>query len=309
MSAQNVDSTESAMYVEIKRFAVHDGPGVRTTLFLKGCSLACRWCHNPETIHPRPELLFHKMKCTSCGRCSAVCPNHQISGGEHSIDRQKCTSCGKCTAVCPSGALETAGKKISVREAADLLLADSIFYSPSGGVTLSGGEPLLQSKFCAALFSCLKEKEHIHCAIDTAGNVPWSCFEDVLPVTDLFLYDFKIADSGLHREYTGCGNRLILDNLTRLSQCGKAIEIRIPLIPGINLTEKNLHETGAFLAPLKAANRVRLLAFHSMAHSKFQAAGHEDTLPQTASPTAAEIKFAAEILDSYGLETIVPDII
>jgi len=301
------ENIENATYVEIKHFAVHDGPGVRTTLFLKGCSLACRWCHNPETILPQPELLFHKMKCSGCKKCTMVCQNHKFAGKTHLIDRKNCTACGRCTSACPTEALELAGRKITVTEAAGKLLADKIFYDPNGGVTVSGGEPLLQSKFCAALFRYLKRQDGIHCAVDTAGNVPWSAFEDVLPVTDLFLYDFKAADADLHREYTGCGNRQILDNLIRLNQSGREIEIRIPLIPGVNLLEKNLRETGDFLAPLKAVRRVRLLPFHSMAHSKFDAAGHLDTIPETRPPTRQEIESAAEILNSCGLDTIVPD--
>lgn len=296
----------TARYIAIKRFAVHDGPGVRTTVFLKGCPLNCVWCHNPEGVAAAPELAFHEMKCTGCGECARVCPNHRLDGTRHDIDRTRCRACGKCAQACPSGALELFGREITVAEAAEQLLADSIFYSDGGGVTVSGGEPLLQSDFCAELFRRLK-REGVHCAVDTSGCVPWRAFGQVLPVTDLFLYDLKVADTDKHRLYTGCGNELIRENLLRLNASGAEIEIRMPLIPGVNLGDGDLRGAGEMLAGLEGVKRIRLLPYHDYARSKYRAIGRFDTMPEVAPPTAEELAHAAEILKEYHPNVIVPD--
>ena len=211
----------SARYIDVKRFAVHDGPGIRTTLFLKGCSLRCIWCHNPESRLPQPELAIHYPKCTGCGECAKFCSCHKIVAGEHEFDRARCKACGNCEEVCPAGALELFGKSMTVDEAAEKLLEDRIFYADGGGITLSGGEPLLQSGFCAELLARMKS-EKIHCAVDTCGNVPWSAFEAVLPYTDMFLYDFKCADPEKHRRLTGARNDLLLENLKKLDGAGRS---------------------------------------------------------------------------------------
>ena len=299
--------TPTARYIAIKRFAVHDGPGVRTTLFLKGCPLKCVWCHNPEGISAAPELAFHEMKCTGCGACSKVCSNHRLDGDRHDIDRSHCRVCGKCVSACPSGALELFGREITVAEAAEQLLADRIFYADGGGVTVSGGEPLLQSDFCAALFRRLK-REGVHCAADTSGCVPWSAFEQMLPVTDLFLYDIKAADPETHRRCTGRGNELIRENLRRLNASGAEIEIRMPLIPGVNLGESDLRGAGEMLSGLDGVRTVQLLPYHDFARSKYRAIDRRDTMPQVAPPTAEELAHAAEILKEYHPNVILPDI-
>ena len=292
-----------ARYIDIKRFAVHDGPGIRTTLFLKGCSLRCIWCHNPESRSPQPELAIHYPKCTLCGECAKVCPCHRIVNGVHEFDRTACKACGKCEAACPSGALELFGKTMTADEAAEKLLEDRIFYPDGGGITLSGGEPLLQSQFCAELLRKMKA-EGIHCAVDTCGNVPWSAFEAVLPFTDLFLYDFKCADPEKHQRLTGSRNELILENLKKLDAAGKNIEIRMILVPEHNMSEDDLHAAGDFLAPLTNVSAVRLLAYHSLARSKFKAVGHPDTMPDVHSPNAEELESCAQILRSYAINAI-----
>ena len=298
----------SARYFAIKRFAVHDGPGIRTTLFLKGCSLRCLWCHNPEGIPAAPELAFHEMKCVNCGRCADACPQklHQVGENGHTFDRAKCTVCGQCADACPQNALEILGKTITVDEAVKELAADRIFYGDTGGVTLSGGEPLLQSTFCAELLKRL-EAENIHGAVDTSGNVPWAHFAKVLPFADLYLYDFKVRDSEKHRRFTGCGNELILDNLRRLDAAGKAVEIRMPLVPGLNLGDDDLRGAAEFLAPLRSVTAVRLLAYHAFARSKYRAQGKTDTMPDVPPPSPDELARAAEILNQAGLRTILPD--
>ena len=292
-----------AKYIDIKRFAVHDGPGIRTTLFLKGCSLRCIWCHNPESRFMQPELAIHYPKCTCCGECAKVCSCHKIVNGVHEFDRGACKACGKCTEACPSGALELFGKIITADEAAAKLLEDRIFYADNGGITLSGGEPLLHCQFCAELLKIMKG-EGIHCAVDTCGNVPWSSFETVLPFTDMFLYDFKCADSEKHRRLTGSGNELILENLKKLNGTGKNIEIRMIMVPEHNMSEDDLRAAGAFLAPLRNISVVRLLAYHSLARSKFQAVGHPDTMPDVPSPDAETLEKCAEILRSYSINAV-----
>ena len=287
-----------AKYIDIKRFAVHDGPGIRTTLFLKGCSLRCIWCHNPESRLPQPELAIHYPKCSMCGECAKICPCHRIANGVHDFRRADCKACGRCEAACPSGALELFGKNISVEDAAAKLLEDRIFYTDGGGITLSGGEPLLQSAFCAELLARMKA-EGIHCAVDTCGNVPWAAFEAVLPYADMFLYDFKCADSARHIRLTGRGNELVLENLRRLDETGKKIEIRMIMVPEHNMDESGLRAAGEFLAPLKNVSAVRLLAYHSLARSKFKAVGHPDTMPDVPSPDADALERAADILRSY----------
>ena len=292
-----------ARYIDIKRFAVHDGPGIRTTLFLKGCPLRCIWCHNPESRFPQPELAIHYPKCTCCGECAKVCSCHAIVNGVHEFKRDACKACGKCVDACPSGVLELFGKTITVDEAAEKLLEDRIFYADGGGVTISGGEPLLHSGFCAELLKRMKA-EGIHCAIDTCGNVQWAAFEAVLPYTDIFLYDFKCADSAKHQRLTGCGNELILENLKKLNATGKEIEIRMIMVPEHNMAEDDLKAAGKFLAPLKSISAVRLLAYHSLARSKFQAVGHPDTMPDVPSPDAEALEHCAALLRTYGVTVI-----
>lgn len=298
--------TIEASIVDIKRFAVHDGPGIRTTVFLKGCSLSCLWCHNPESIRRGPELGFLKNKCSLCGECEKVCPEHchSFADGGHRIDRSRCVFCGKCISACLYDALELYGRRISAQETAKLILEDRAFYNHSnGGATVSGGEPLLQAEYCAELFRILKA-ENIHCAVDTCGNVPWEAFEKVLPFTDMFLYDFKQIDSAKHKACTSAPNERILANLQRLSGCGRPIEIRMPLVPEHNMSDSDLSGAGKFLSGLRNLAAVRLLAYHSLARSKYESAGHEDTMPHVPAPSAEMMEHAKHILSGFGLNVI-----
>ncbi len=294
----------TGLLVDIKRFAIHDGPGIRTTLFMKGCSLSCRWCHNPESISKKTEIGFLGKKCTGCGKCVEICPNnaHALKEGIHTLDRSKCIACGKCVDACLPGALENYGREITVEEAVDKVIEDKVFYSNSnGGCTISGGEPLLQAEFCKEVFKRL-QKKGVHCAIDTSGATPWSNFETALPYVDMFLYDVKHTDAQQSQKHTGLSCNLVLSNLERLSQCGVPIEIRIPAIPEFNFDEASFDAIGKFLSKLKNIIGVRLLPYHNLARSKYEALGKPDTMPHVPAPTSEQMRFAASVLKNFDLK-------
>lgn len=291
--------------VDLKRLCVHDGPGIRTTLFLKGCPLQCRWCHNPESISPAPEIGFVPRRCRGCGQCAAVCPAgaHVLAAGCHTLNHAACTACGRCVSACLPGALEFYGRELTVAEAVAAVLEDRTFYARSGGgCTLSGGEPLWQAEFCAEVFTLLRAAG-VHCALDTSGAVSWDCFETVLPVTDLFLYDVKHADDTVHRAHTGCSNRELLDNLRRLSACGTPVEIRLPVIPGFNADPASLAALGELLSELPHLLGVRLLPYHH-ARLKHEMVGRSDLMADVPLPDAATMARAADILRHHGLTVL-----
>lgn len=285
----------------IKRFAVHDGDGIRTTVFFKGCPLSCRWCHNPEGISGKPQLAFYREKCVSCGKCVSVCDANVMTDGKHIVDREKCTVCGKCVSVCPREAFTVFGNETTVEELLPQLLTDRDFYETSGGgVTLSGGECLMQADFCAELLRALKA-EHINTAVDTCGYVPREALDKVIPDTDVFLYDIKHWDEKAHIRGTGKSNRLILDNLAYLASRSCAIEIRIPLIPGYN--DDAIAPIGLLLSGYPSITRVRLLAYHNLAQSKYASLGSSHKMPDLREDNGLE-KAKTE-LERFGLEVVI----
>jgi pyruvate formate lyase activating enzyme len=269
---------------DIQRFCLHDGPGVRTLVFFKGCTLRCLWCANPESQEFHPDLLNSRDRCIGCGSCLSVCPTGAISKGADGVevDRAKCTVCGECAERCPTGALRISGKAMSVANLVIEVERDRCFFDESGGgVTVSGGEPLVQADILRDLLSRLKSR-NINTAIETAGNVPWASFEKTLDCTDLYLYDLKHPHPQAHREGTGCGNDWILTNLEMLSSLGKKIIIRYPVIPGFNTGEAVVRGIGALVKRLRIGD-IDLLPFHRLGTGKYRQLGrdyeYEEILP------------------------------
>lgn len=282
---------------DIKRFAVHDGDGIRTTVFFKGCPLKCVWCHNPEGIAYKPSLAYYENKCTLCGSCVSACGQnaHLIKDGAHILDRHRCVSCGKCEQNCFNGALKLYGKEMTAEELFSILIEDKDFYESSGGgVTLSGGECLMQAPFCAELLKMLKESG-IHTAVDTCGYVPRENIDLVMPYTDIFLYDIKAIDEETHIRCTGRSNQLILENLKYIDSCGKKLEIRYPYVPNFNAEQAEM--IAEHLSRLNHVTRIRVLPYHNYAGSKYRALGMENTLPDLL-PTDEEIAIAEKTLCS-----------
>ena len=261
----------------IQKFSVNDGYGIRTIVFLLGCTLKCKWCQNPETLESRPMLMYLPDTCRGCKRCRAVCPmgGPQITVGDQVVlNRAQCVRCFECAETCPYDALKVSGKEMTTEEVFKEVMKDRVFYRQTGGgVTVSGGEPLMQIDFTAELLEMIK-KEAVGTCIETAGNVSWSCFERVLPFTDLFLFDVKFLDSKLHREWTGCDNGQILENLRKLAETGKEIIIRIPLIPDVN-DGQEFRDIIDSIAEIKNIREVHILPFHQLGSSKYEQMGME----------------------------------
>ena len=276
---------------DIKRFSVHDGDGIRTTVFFKGCSLKCVWCHNPESLDKKSQIAYFADKCINCGECTFVCKNnaHLMLNDEHFLNHELCSSCGICEDVCLGNAIKIYGKSYSVDELVEILLKDKDFYENSGGgVTFSGGECLLYPEYCCEIAKKLKEY-NVHVAIDTCGFVKKDAFDIVAPYTDLFLYDIKAIDSAVHVKCTGKDNDIILNNLRYIDNLNIPIYIRIPYVPDFNDCE--IDKIAEFIKPFININRVEVLAYHNYASSRYNALNIKNTLPKTL-PTDVEVEVA-----------------
>jgi len=287
---------------DIKKYAIHDGPGIRTTVFFQGCPLSCWWCHNPESQTRQPVLMYRANRCVLCATCVETCPQSVISINEIAItDRTKCDVCGECAEACYHGAREVSGKDMTLREVLAEIERDVPFYDQSGGgVTFSGGEPLNQRKFLAELLRECKKRE-IQTVVDTSGYAAWEVINGIRDDVDLFLYDLKLMDDDRHKKFTGVSNELILNNLQRLAESGERIEIRIPLIPGVNDDAENLEQSAAFIAELSNITGVELMGYHDIAEAKYEALGMVYPLPDTVPPTAEALQEAASYFENQGL--------
>ncbi|MFW6146489.1 MAG: glycyl-radical enzyme activating protein [Planctomycetota bacterium] len=261
--------------LNIQRFALHDGSGVRTTVFLQGCPLRCAWCQNPESIASEPQIMYAAARCAVCRACEATCPQgaHRFNGGEHVYDRTRCVRCGACVDACPTGALELAGRAQSVAAVLDEVQRDVPYYDESGGgLTISGGEPLAQPEVAAALARQAAVR-NLHTCLDTTGFAPWTALAPLVGAVDLFLYDVKLLDDDAHRRWTGQGNGLILANLDRLIAAGASIELRCPIIPTVNDTDAHLDGLARLVARLGGRVGCTILPYHGMAGSKYDRLG------------------------------------
>jgi len=294
-------NTLSSNIFAIKRYALHDGPNIRMTLFFKGCPLACWWCHNPEGIDFSSKILFLAEKCLGCGECVERCPEKALCMTTEGVARtgDKCTSCATCVQTCPVLAHEATGKSMSVAEMVAEIKKELPFFDQSGGgITCSGGEPLCQPESLLALLQACG-RLGIHRAVDTSGFAPTETLLQVAHHTELFLYDLKHMDSTIHERYTGVGNDLILSNLKTLGDNGHAIRIRIPLIGGINDDAKNIRATGAFVAGCKGVQGIDLLPYHPSATAKYRKLGRRYAGAALLAPTKEQVADTVEILKNY----------
>ncbi|MBC8224921.1 glycyl-radical enzyme activating protein [Candidatus Bathyarchaeota archaeon] len=296
---------ESGIVFDVKHFAVHDGPGIRTTIFLKGCPLRCLWCHSPESQSPRPEVAYYPNLCIGCGACVEACPNGAQTLGTPKILRELCTGVGRCAEECYAGATIIHGREASVEEVLEEVDKDRLLYETSGGgVTLSGGEPTMQPGFASALLGALKERGY-NTALDTCGHAEWKVLEHVITDADLVLYDLKHMDPLTHRELTGVTAELIQSNLRRVSESGKALVVRVPVVPGHNDSPENFTAMADYLGGLEGVEAVELLPYHNLGAPKYMALGREYPLEGLRSPEPGELRELGSLLEAEGLRVVI----
>jgi pyruvate formate lyase activating enzyme len=291
---------------DIRKYTLHDGPGIRTTVFLKGCPLACQWCCNPESHASEPEIAWTAERCLACGRCGTACARDAIAvdrSGRRHIDRSRCDVCGACADECPGQAMTVIGREMTVEDVLHDVGQDAVFYRRSGGgLTLSGGEPLAQAPFAAELLRRYKgDYVGFHATIETCGEAEWPAFALVVPYADLFLYDIKHMDTVEHRRVTGVGNERILENAASLAAVGVPLVVRLPLVPGVNDGEKNLRRTADFARSVLRVDRLDLLPYHRLGTPKYARLGRRYAMGDVAAVSDAAVTQARETLQRCGL--------
>jgi pyruvate formate lyase activating enzyme len=303
MNNTNLTPTTGVIF-DIKKYAIHDGPGIRTTVFFKGCPLACRWCHNPEGMSAAIQRIYRKDRCIGCGECIERCPRQAIHATAEGVlvDLSKCDFCRSCANNCPSEAVEFVGCSVTVADVVRQIEKDIVFYDESkGGVTFSGGEPLMQPEFLLELLDACGEL-NLHRTVDTSGWADETLLLKVARKTDLFLYDLKCMDAEKHRTYTGVSNEKILANLMRLAQSDARIQVRLPVIPGINSDAENIDQTADFLHSLGSIERISLLPFHNSARAKYSRLGMSWNVPPLEPLSAELLQSIAARLKKFGLK-------
>jgi pyruvate formate lyase activating enzyme len=294
---------------DIQTYSLHDGPGIRTTVFLKGCPLACVWCQNPESQHHQPEVLLYSERCTGCGQCVSACPRQAIwmADGKSHTKRNVCEGCGKCTEICLNAARILSGRVWSAEDVFTEIKKDEAFYRRSGGgITLSGGEPLAQAEFSAAILSMCKQAG-LHTAIETTGMARWETLEKVLKYVDLILYDLKHMDPKSHQKYTGASNDLILKNLRRIRRNYTIpIVARIPIVPGYNADLKNIEDTARFIVDeMGSDTKVNILAYHRLGETKYDRLERDQSGVCITPPNAGQMADIQKTMEAFGLTVFI----
>jgi pyruvate formate lyase activating enzyme len=298
--------TPRGIITDIQRFSLHDGPGIRTLVFLKGCPLRCPWCCNPETQEADAELLHDDTRCIHCGRCVSACMRAAVQRpGRPFIDNGRCNLCGDCAVSCPSGALHFSGEALSAAEVSRVIEKDLVFYEESGGgATFSGGEPFLQPEFLQEALESLKARG-IHTAVETCGEVEWSLLERLEKGIDLFLYDLKIREEARHLRTVGSPNARIIDNLRRLAARRDRIIVRIPVIPAFTLVDDNIPQIFELVASLPSIRVVHLLPYHNYGKNKYRFSGRRYALEGLQPPSTAQMADLAAAAERLGLQCTV----
>jgi pyruvate formate lyase activating enzyme len=294
---------ESGLVMNIQKYSIHDGPGIRTTVFLKGCPLRCWWCHNPEGLSSQPEIVVFENRCLACGSCRRVCPTGAAARAVNEVEDSNifCTLCGSCIAVCPSGARQIIGSYMTVAGVVAEIMKDRLFYDDSGGgVTFSGGEPLAQLHFLKDLLMACRARG-VHTAVDTCGYAPREHLLSVVYLTDLFLYDLKIINDAKHRQYTAVSNVPILENLKVLGDIHNNIWIRMPIIPGVNDDDENLEAVAKFITSIPGVRQVNLLPYHKTGIIKFKRLQQRYLLENIPEPSPQDMEKIRQKFSTFGV--------